>query len=206
MTAIADFCAEVCGFLNFEYEDPIVTRWVRMAEERLSLELRIADMIQIDTGNIVNRRVTLPSDWRELDFIQFVNGLPLRYVSRDEMAVRNSRSARETVNTYTITGNYLTVGGPVDDIEGTEVEVSYYGDVPQLGDTPTWLYNRHSGLLLATTLVVGSMYGVEDERIPTFAGMASTTIAALNDEHLRSRNSGSVLNAPSRRGFGGRGR
>lgn len=202
MTAISDFCDRVNDWLNQSYEEPLITSWVRLAEERLNDTLRIADMIQIDVGTILQDRVTLPSDWQELDFVRRIGGGPLHYISRDEMYARNSRRVTETGERYTITGNYLIVGGEVDDVDGKQLEISYYGDVPQLGDITNWVVQRHSGLLLAATLVAGTMYGIEDERIPIFTAYATDTINTLNNNHKVARASGSVLNAPRRKGFG----
>lgn len=202
MTTYAEFKERLIDTIGFDYSDPTIAGWLRMAEERFNSHLRIADMVQIDTATISEARVNLPSDWQELDFVRLIDGEPLQYISRQEMYVRNNSNEETTEGCFTVTGNYLILGGVPDEVDGIEVELSYYGSVPQLTDAATWLSTKHYGLLMAATMVAGSLHGVEDNRVPIWSEFASSQIATLNDAHKVSRISGSTIRKPRRKSFG----
>lgn len=202
MTALTDFTAQIAGWLNREdYLDdqPLLISFVRMAEERMNEELRIADMIQIDYALITKQRVKLPADWIASDFLLDENRIPLRYLPRDEFY---AQGVDEAIGTYTITGNYIAFGGPVDLVEGNTVEMAYYGMIPKLGDDPTWLITKYPSLYLHAALSAASAYGIEDERAIGWEASVSSKIARLNQSHLVSKASGSRISRGLRKGFG----
>lgn len=200
MTALEDQCDVIRGWLNIGddvYPNLVVTSWIRMAEERLSKELRCKDQIQIDTGSLIEQRYRLPSDWRQLDFVRVIGGKALRYVPRDDFY--NPDLVKDQSNCYTLAGNYIiTAGNP----EGLPVEITYYQDLPPLGDTPTWPLTGYTTLYLISTLHVASMYAIEDERGPMWEDQATNMIGTINTEHARSKASGSRLTQRHRRTFG----
>jgi hypothetical protein len=87
MTALTDQCNLIRSWLAIGddvYPDSVVTSWIRMAEEALSKKLRCKEMIQIDTGVLIEQRYLLPSDWRELSFVRIVGSRGLRYIPKDD--------------------------------------------------------------------------------------------------------------------------
>lgn len=201
MTAIADFTAVIAAWLNREdYSEALITTWVRMGEERLNLELRIKDQIQIDTATITQRRVLLPTDWLQVDYLRplYTSGM-FRYTPRDDFY---SRTDAQSVGYYTITGNYIQFGGEPDATEGKSVEMAYYGNVPTLGNETTWLLSLYPSLITWATLINGEAYGINSEQALTWEGAIAAKIKTLNDAHLISKASGSRLTRPSQRGFG----
>lgn len=198
MTAISDFCTTIRGWLNFEYDDVLITSWVRMAEELLSETLRCKHMVQIDTGEVVTGRVLLPSDWLDLDFVRVVDGGPLRFRSRDEFYNNREEDTNYNHGYYTITGNYLIVGD-LDD--GVEVELAYYQTIPPL-DATNWLLTYYSRLYITATLSVGAMYSFDDARGPVWQTAMQTFVDTINENHVKSRASGSVLIQRRGKGFG----
>jgi hypothetical protein len=201
MTAIADFCDTIRAWLGIGedvYPDNTVASWVHMAEEALSKKLRIKEMVQIDTGVLVIDRYLLPADWRAMDFVRIVDGRALRYVPRDDFY--NPDFATDQPNCYTISGNYLIVGGTSSD--GLSVEITYYQDIPPLGDTETYMMTKCITLFTIKTLHIASMYAIEDDRGPMWEGQSDDMIGALNLEHQLSKSSGSRLAQRHRRSFG----
>lgn len=194
----ATFVASINKWLNKRYDDDLITQWIRMAEERISEELRIKDMIAIDVGVIVERCVQLPLDWKELDFVHFTNGKPIEFKSRTDFYNIGESNAK---GFYTITGNFMFVGGPIDSVNGTSVEISYYESVPPLIDEDTWLLKLYPRLFTAATLASGSMFGLDEQRAVIWETETKNRIDTMNVEHLRSKNSGSRL-ASKRKGFG----
>ena len=205
MTAIADFCNTIRSWLGIGadvYPDDIVASWVHMAENELSKKLRIKDMVQIDVGTLIQDRYLLPGDWRQLDFVRVVGGKPLRYAPRDDFY--NPDFVADQKNCYTIIGNYIIVGG-VDPSVGTQVELSYYQNIPPLGTDPTYMMLHYTATLTLKTLHIASMYAIEDERGPMWEGQVDDLISTLNLEHQLAKASGSRLTsrpAQRKRSFG----
>src|SRR6187455_239003 len=111
MTAIHDFCDTIRSWLALGddvYPDEVVTSWVRMAESILSKELRCKEMVQIDTGELIEQRYLLPADWRELIFVRVVDGRPLRYTPKDDFY--NPDFSEDAKGCYSLSGDYLIVG------------------------------------------------------------------------------------------------
>lgn len=200
MTAISDHCDTIRAWLNFEYSDALITSWTRMAEELLSSALRCKHMIAIDTANIIEKRVSLPLDWLVLDFVRVVDGKPLHFRSRDEFYSDPGNIANYNEGHYTITGNYLMVGGNVAD--GKQVELSYYETIPPLANDPNWVMKYYSRLYISATLSVAAAYSVEDERAVTWQTAMQSFVDMINEEHAKSKASGSRIVMPKRKGFG----
>ena len=203
MTAISDFCNTIRAWLGLGsdvYPDEVVTSWVRMTESFLSGVLRVKEMIQIDTGVIVAERYLLPSDWREMSFVRIVGGKPLRYLPKDNFYDPDFDEDQDKC--YTLSGNYIMIGGNTAD--GTNVEITYYQDIPPLANNANWLITRHPTLLTLQTLSVASMYSIEDERGANWAQQCIQLIAAANTEHQITKASGSLLTRRhmNKKGFG----
>lgn len=199
MTALTDFCDTVRGWLNLGvdvYPNPVVASWVRMSEEYLSEELRVKHMVQIDSSPLTQGRVLLPADWQELDTVRFLpDGKPLVYRPRDEYYAKSSRGS------YTIIGNYILVSH-VDTVAGTPVEISYYQNIPPLGDDPNWLLAYYSRIYVLCTLWHASMYAIEDDRGESWKQATADFVSTMNTKHQLAKSSGSILMSPRRRSFG----
>lgn len=201
MTAIIDACDTIRSWINRDsedYNDTIVVSWIRMAEADLSDRLRCADQIGIDTSVVNDGRVLLPSDWRELDFVRIVDGYPLEFADRTNFY---AKSPDAQLRHYTITGNYLLVGGPPTVSVPRSVEISYYQSVPPLYDPNTWLQTKYPNLFLMACMVSASAFGVEDERVQGFEAKIAAIIQTINDKHQQSKTSGSRLRRNLTRSF-----
>lgn len=204
MTAIVDMCDKVRLWLNEGaevYPNDMVTTWVNGANELLNSELRIADMIQIDTATVTDPRVTLPSDWIEADFVRVVGGRPLVFKNRHDFYTPNDQGTYDNRGKYTIVGKYIVLGDagvstPLD------IEMSYYGDIPVMENDDTWMQTRYPLMYLFATLEVGSLYGLEDDRMGMWKDRRVEMTQKLNDAHMKAKASGSRLSFKSRGGFG----
>lgn len=217
MTAIGDFCNTIRGWLAFEYTDALILSWTRMAEEYLSESLRCKHMIAIDRGLVSEQRVKLPADWLELDVVrevQFVQpsvvpgdpdivtgvNRPLLFKSRDDF-YGNTNDANDGF--YTITGNYLIVGGNPGSNTPVNIEISYFQTIPPLGDDPNWLYSHYLRLYVTATLTIATSYSIEDERGAAWQAASQDFIDRINTNHTLSKASGSKLKLARRtKGFG----
>lgn len=204
MTAIADHCSTIRDWLNYDsYSDELITSWTRMFEEWASEKLRSKHMIAIDTAYINQRRVMLPSDWLEIDFVHIIDGKPLHFRTRDEFyrAIGENRS-HANEGYYTLTGNYLIIGGDISSTQGKSVELSYYQTIPPLGDDVNWLMAYYSRLYVTGTLSVATAYGIEHEKAAIWQAAAQELIDTINANDKAAKSSGSAMKPPRRKGFG----
>jgi hypothetical protein len=198
---LADWCDTFRGWLNREdddYPDSLVTTFIRMAEADLSDRLRCADQIAIDTSNVSVDRVQLPSDWRELDFVRIVDGYPLEFCDRTNFYAKSPEAQKRH---YTLTGNFLLVGGPPTVSVPRQVEISYYEAVTPLLNVDTWLQVKYPNLFLPAVMVSASAYGVEDERAQGFEAKVQGLVDTINEKHKTSKSSGSRLRRNFTKGF-----
>jgi len=210
-TFLTDKCTEIRNWLAIGaevYPDPVVTGWIRMAEEFLSTALRVKHMIQIDTCQLVEGRVPLPLDWQEIRLVRFQSsGGVGRYQTPDAFynpefpeppeAPYPGRNKR-----YTILGNYLIVGN-VDSVMGTTVELTYYQNIPPLtNDANNWINLYHQTIYTLKILHVASMYSIEDERSSIWNQEVMQAINMANMTHNVDKASGSVLMPVRRKTFG----
>ena len=206
MTAIGDLCSVIRGWVNFEYDDALITSWTRMAEELISTVLRCKHMIQIDTGVVRNGRVLLPTDWLELDFVRDLDfNRPLTYRERTQFYSNpDPLDANYNIGRYTLSGNFLMTN-PVEETDGRNIELTYYQAIPPLGDDINWLMQYYSRLYVTATLSVATMYSIEDDRAATWQAAMQTFIDSINEEHIKSKTSGGLLILPGKtkkKGFG----
>lgn len=192
---LADFLTTIRGFTKFRdtevHTDALLISYLRMGEERLSADLRIADMIQIDTAELTATRTRMPLDYRSMDFLRILGGKPIRYKTRDEFYDDEDNM---TTRDYTTSGNFLIIGGTITEAAPLSVEFHYFGDVEALEeDNESWLARRYPRLLTAATMEVASLGMVEDEGAVKWDKQAADLIAQMNADYKMSIASGSKL-------------
>jgi len=200
-TFLTDKCNEIRGWLAIGpdvYPDAVVTNWIRMAEEYLSLGLRVKHMVQIDTSLLINNQVPLPLDWQEIRLVRLPSGGVCRYQTPDafynpEYPCDPQIPPSGQYNRYTILGNYIIVGG-TDPINGLQVELTYYQNIPPLtNDANNWPNVYHGTVYTLKILHIASLYAIEDDRGPTWDQEVVRLVNAMNAQHKIDMASGSVL-------------
>lgn len=210
-TFLSDKCKEIRNWLALGedvYPDEVVTGWIRMAEEFLSTALRVKHMIQIDTSVIKDLRVPLPLDWQEVRFVRTIpGGNTYRYNTIDDFTnpeFPNPPTAPyDTQNRrYTIVGNYVLFGN-IDSVNGTEIEMAYYENIPPLtNDANNWINQYSPTVYTLKILHVASMYAIEDERSTIWGNEVTGLVTGMNARHQVDRASGSTLQPVRRKTFG----
>ena len=208
---LTDKCIEIRNWLALGddvYPDPVVTGWIRMAEEYLSTALRVKHMIQIDSAVLVEDRIALPRDWQEIRMARILpGGGACRYQTPD--AFWNPEFPGEPVapydtrrKRYTIMGNYA-IFGDVTPSPGLKVELSYYQNIPPLTeDLNNWPNVYHPIVYTLKILHIASLYAIEDERNGIWDKEVTRSVNEMNAAHLIDRASGSVLMPVRRKTFG----
>jgi len=212
---LSDKCDEIRNWFAIGedvYSDAVVTGWIRMAEEYLSVGLRVKHMIQIDTLSILSDRVPLPLDWQEIRLVRRLdtNGV-CRYQTPD--AFYNSEfpddpqypngygvALDNQYNRYTILGNYLILGGATS---GIDTELTYYQNIPPLtDDVNNWANYYHPTVYTLKILHMASLYAIEDQRGQVWDQEVMRMVNAMNAQHKVDMASGSVLMQVRRKTFG----
>jgi len=210
-TFLTDKCAEIRSWLAIGedvYPDSVVTGWIRMAEEYLSVALRVKHMVQIDTSLIKSDRVPLPLDWQEIRLVRLLPSYAVcRYQTPDAFFNPEFPESPEPPypgrnNRYTILGNYLYVG-EIDTTAGLQVELTYYQSIPPLtNDANNWANCYHSSVYTLKILHIASMYSIEDQRSPVWDQEVVRMVVGMNAQHKIDMASGSVLMMTRRKTFG----
>jgi len=208
---LTDKCIEIRNWLALGddvYPDPVVTGWIRMAEEYLSTVLRVKHMIQIDTAILTEDRVPLPRDWQEIRMMRILpGGGSCRYQTPDtfynpEFPEDPATPYDTRRKRYTILGNY-GIFGEVTASPGLRAEITYYQNIPPLTDeNNNWANFYHPIVYTLKILHIASLYAIEDERGGTWDKEVTRSVNDMNSAHKIDMASGSVLLQVRRKTFG----
>lgn len=189
------------GVADFE---AVIPTFIRMFEVRANRKLRHRAMVKRATALVEDQFVPLPVGWLEAINVQ-VNAQdpqPLEYKAMDFLdEIRGSTSTGQ-LRYYTIVANTIElVPTPVGT---TEIEMVYYEKIPSLsGSNQTnWLLGEAPDVYLFGSLMNAELYGVNDERVTTWATAMSEAMDALTFSSTTAMHSGSGLVARPRRALG----
>lgn len=193
-TRIADYMAR--GDLTEQIPD-----FIRLAEDRMNDLLRVAQMEQRDRATLEagDPFRPLPSDFLAVRTLGIVGRRPMSYMDPTGIEERYAGAGSGVPEAYTIIGRDLkfapTPGG------GYEVELVYYGRIPNLGVpndqgepvTSNWVLAERPGLYLYGALLEAAPFMGADERLPTWERMFSAGVEALKAADQRARYNGAPL-------------
>lgn len=196
MSAKTDFITTIKSWVaRPDLTDLDIDSFIRTAESNLQRNLRVKEMIQLSDAVVTQRRIRLPLDWRELDYVRLNDSKPLVFISRPDFF-----GGEQPLNDkYTIVGDYAIFGGDVFQTDGMAVEISYYKNVPHLEEDATWLYTSYYDIFLQACNVVAYLYGLEVEKANALSTYVANLVTEANNEHLISKISGSQLKMPRSR-------
>jgi hypothetical protein len=216
MTALTDYCARIRAWIDDEDpSDATVTEWIRDAEERMNNELRSTEQVQRVSATFDDDCAPLPLDWLELIYVRLKGGPPFSYITPQEYWAYDHANSRLTLvpdpqeiyptrrghYVYTIIGNTLFVKPSIDPNALTQVEICYYRMVAPLGTSADVVLARYPSIYRNCTLAASAPYLVEDERLQTWAALATAGLKQANDASRIARWSGGPL-TPVVRSFG----
>lgn len=216
MSALTDFYATIRAWVDdVNPNDALIDSWLRIAEERLNNELRSQPQVVRDQATFDDQCAVLPPDWLEHIYVRVKGGLPFHYVTPDaywHMAA-NTTAPLQIVDptnsaplfacggdmVYTTIGDTLFILPKIDPNALTKIEIGYYRKIrPLQGDDKDEVHTRYPSILLNCTLSAGAPYLIEDDRLNTFATLATAGIVKANESTDKGRWSGSPLTMRTR--------
>ena len=202
MSDLTDFCATIRRWIDDEdeYDDATITEWVRDAEERMNNELRSNEQVIRNYATFDDNCAVLPPDWLEHIYVRMKGGTPFHYCTPDEYWELPPASELQDQR-YTTIGLTLFVWPPIDPEALTQVEIAYYRKIVPLDATHDPVLDRYPSIYRNCTLCAAAPYLVEDDRLNTWAGLATAGITKANEAAKKARWSGSPLLA-RKRSFG----
>ena len=200
--------AQIADYANRQDWSPaLVQGFISQCEQKLNAELRVDRMIET-AQNLVNCRcAALPDDWLEMDFVSIANSnaangwLPIRYKSRDEFFNLVDNWA---YGYYTIEGRAIIFGGAPNATQGVGYLMSSYGEVPVMAtEGSSWVFTKYPSIYLYGSLMHADLHAVgEEQNAGAMKQLTEDMIKKLNEDHLRSKASGSRLKRSRIRSFG----
>ena len=134
---------------------------IGLGESRINLSLRLRRGIKSISVPTAVSYYQLPDDFLEIDRVVGENGLPLQFLSQDQVsALANGETQlSDSCAAYTTDGSNLNFIAP------TAFTLTYYAALPSLEIFDSnWLYVLAPGLYLYSALIDASIFSKESEQ------------------------------------------
>lgn len=197
-TNYTSFVTTVENYLARDDLGTVIPDFIELAQERLSRDLRVQEMLKVSTANTVagDKNISFPSDFLELREIH-IDGTPvytLEYQTPDKF-FRNGKTHLSGVPThFTMLGAEFQFA-PVPD--GTQtVQILYYSkpDFISTSQASNVYLAYFPDALLYATLAEAEPYLMNDERIAIWASMYDRAIANIRENDKGATFSSATLN------------
>lgn len=202
ITNYTDFQTEVANYLARSDLTNQIPTFTRFAEDRLSRELRVNDMLKVVTTTLTSTDGTasLPNDFLEVREIHF-NSNPVGDVifQSPDLFFRNQVTTTSGFPVYfTILDNQFQFA-PVPN-GSSEIQMLYYARPPYLSSTQTsniYIANYPDALLYAT-LAEASAYLMDDVSLQRWATMYDRSINNIKQNDLSKKNAYTTISVVPR--------
>lgn len=134
---------------------------IALGEARINISLRLRRGINSIAVPTAVGYYQLPTDYLEIDRVVDGDGLPLQFLSQDQVsALANGETQpSDTCVSYSTDGIHLTFTTP------TAFTLSYYASLPSLEIFDSnWLYVLSPGIYLYSALIDASIFSKESEQ------------------------------------------
>ena len=199
ISTYAELQTAVGNYLERDDLSSRTTEFIKLAEDRVAMTLRIRAMETSADLSISSRTTTLPTRYVEMRRV-YIDDDPRRriqFISSIEFWLRNMSSQTGAPQFYTIEGEDFVVG-PAPDQTYTG-KMLYYQRFATLsgGSDTNWILTNASGLLLYGAMLEAVLYLEDDARILTWAGVWEDLVERVEKMDKRDRHSGDALVARS---------
>lgn len=204
MTVLTDFVAGVKDWVDdADPSDALVLQWIRLAETRMNNELRSDVQIVRQFATFTDSCAVLPLDWLQTVYVRPQGGRPYDFITNHDYWLLGPQPTlvyppdevpvTQPGGWYTMIGRTLFIYPKVGASTTQKMEVAYYKMVTPLGDVADDVFYRYPDIYLNCTLAAAQPYLIEDERLQTFAALATAQIKTANESSMKARFSGSPL-------------
>ncbi len=155
-----------------------IDTFIDLFEARANKNLRVPDMEKRATATPLGEYVSLPTDFLELRNIQ-VNTNPiclLEYAPPQKIDAMNGLTGNPQY--YSLVGNEFQI---YPSAEGSEVEITYFTEIPALSDenTSNWLISSHPDYYLTGCILEAMLYTMDD-RAMNYMAMVQEKESSIN--------------------------
>lgn len=207
ITNYTELKASIADWLNRQDLTAQIPDFIALAEARINRTLRVREMLVRRRTVTPNQFIALPVDYLETFQLQLPPDStgqpnePLRYIGPDEISVLSAKNITGKTRYYTIIDGAFELL-PAPSSGGVELTITYYAKIPVLSSTlPTnWLLTKAPDVYLYASLLTAAPYLNNDERVPVWAELASSSFNELMTDSERASRSRTNLTA-RRRGF-----
>lgn len=196
----ADLQADIATWMIRDDMAALAPKFIALAEQRFNRILRVPEMEDAATSEIVDDVITLPSDFLQARSVYLdtdpKTALEQMTVAQLAAAYPLTENGTGTPNNYALQSGNEMVFGPIPDQEYVVV-LNYYAKIPALSDSNTtnWLLTSHYDLYLAASLAEGFAYTVDAERGPFWAAKAQQALDELRIQGVKKAYSAAPLRA-----------
>jgi hypothetical protein len=189
-TNYTTFVATVANYLARTDLTDTIPDFVELAQERMSRELRVRQMLKIATADVTggDATVSLPTDFLELREMHFVNNpvINLEYQTPD-LFFRNHQTTTSGISHYYTLLAQEFQFAPIS--TGSTVQILYYAKPEFISTTVASndFLAYFPDALLYSTLAEAEPYLMNDERIGTWSSLYDRAITNIKTNDLGSK-------------------
>lgn len=152
--------------------------FIALVEAQMNRRLRVRRMIQRSTATIDTEYSALPSDFLGVKVL-VVDGIELKFLTPDQMAMAVMAAATWQTSYYTIEGGeFRYYPAPTDSVTAA---LTYWKAIPALSDanTSNWVLANHPDAYLYGALTQAAPYLKDDARLAVWAGLYERVLSDI---------------------------
>jgi len=186
ITTYSNLKTTIASYLNREDLTAYLGDFISLAESRLNRELRVREMVNIDTStNTVagTQSYDLPTGYIEATTVIFQSNpfTTLKFMANTDFYNKyNSSQSSGTPNFFTIVGTKILLGVQPD--SATTLQINYYKKLTALSDSNATndILTNYPELYLYASLAESSPFLMQDERLQVWAGLYKEALGLSN--------------------------
>ena len=186
ITTYSNLKTTISSYLNREDLTAYLGDFITLAESRLNRELRVREMVNIDTStNTVagTQSYDLPTGYIEATTVIFQSNpfTTLRFMANSDFYNKyNSSQSSGTPQYFTVVGTKILLGVQPD--SATTLQINYYKKLTALSDSNATndILTNYPELYLYASLAESSPFLMQDERLQVWAGLYKEALSLSN--------------------------
>lgn len=190
------FTAMVADWLNRPDLTNAIPTFITMAQERLSQDIRVKEMLKVATTEATGSSVELPSDFLEMRELHFQGNPPttLSYQTPDQFFRNLTTTTSGIPHYYTLLNNEFQFAPTPNGT--TTLQMLYYAKPVFISNSvaSNIFLTKFPNALLYSTLVMAQPYLKEDDRLQTWAMLYQSEISSIMKNDLGKKYPNTSLN------------